>query len=170
MVFIARSFTVDGPSMLPTLHSGERLLVDKLTYRFASPTGRDHRLSLSGGSEPSLHQAGDRRSRRSRRDPRGRGLVNGVALEETYISSPTSAALPRASCPKITTLSWGTTATTRRQPQSPGGLRAAEADHRAGRLVRYWPVTRAGLLAEPSVAQAAKDRSVPRKRLIPREL
>ncbi len=37
MTFIARAFTVDGPSMLPTLHSGEKLLIDKVTYRFRPP-------------------------------------------------------------------------------------------------------------------------------------
>ncbi|NLA58833.1 MAG: signal peptidase I [Firmicutes bacterium] len=37
MTFIARAFTVDGPSMLPTLQSGEKLLIDKITYRFRPP-------------------------------------------------------------------------------------------------------------------------------------
>lgn len=38
MVFIARAYTVNGASMLPTLHHGERLLVDKLSYRFVAPS------------------------------------------------------------------------------------------------------------------------------------
>ena len=37
MAFIARAFTVDGPSMLPSLHTGEKLLIDKVTYRFRPP-------------------------------------------------------------------------------------------------------------------------------------
>lgn len=37
MVFIARAYTVNGDSMLPTLHHGERLLVDKISYRFTEP-------------------------------------------------------------------------------------------------------------------------------------
>ena len=37
MIFIARAYTVDGPSMLPTLVNGERLMVDKITYRFRPP-------------------------------------------------------------------------------------------------------------------------------------
>ncbi|MCK9221784.1 MAG: signal peptidase I [Limnochordia bacterium] len=37
MTFIARAFTIDGPSMLPTLTDGERLLIDKVTYRFRPP-------------------------------------------------------------------------------------------------------------------------------------
>ena len=37
MIFIARAYTVEGPSMLPTLVNGERLMVDKITYRFRPP-------------------------------------------------------------------------------------------------------------------------------------
>ena len=37
ITFIARAFTVDGPSMLPTLADGERLLIDQVTYRFRPP-------------------------------------------------------------------------------------------------------------------------------------
>lgn len=37
MIFIARAYTVNGPSMLPTLQHGERLLVDKISYRFIEP-------------------------------------------------------------------------------------------------------------------------------------
>lgn len=37
ITFIAQSFVVQGRSMEPTLHNGQRLLVDKLTYRFRPP-------------------------------------------------------------------------------------------------------------------------------------
>lgn len=37
MIFIARAYTVNGDSMLPTLRHGERLLVDKISYRFVAP-------------------------------------------------------------------------------------------------------------------------------------
>lgn len=35
--FVVESFLVDGVSMEPTLHDGERLLVNKLVYRFHPP-------------------------------------------------------------------------------------------------------------------------------------
>lgn len=41
MTFIARSFSVDGSSMYPTLHHGERLLVDEISYRFRAPERGD---------------------------------------------------------------------------------------------------------------------------------
>ncbi|HLN60509.1 MAG TPA: signal peptidase I [Symbiobacteriaceae bacterium] len=35
--FVVQVYMVEGPSMEPTLHTGERLLVNKLVYRFRSP-------------------------------------------------------------------------------------------------------------------------------------
>jgi signal peptidase I len=37
ITFIAQSFRVDGVSMMPTLHHGDRLMIDKLSYRFREP-------------------------------------------------------------------------------------------------------------------------------------
>lgn len=37
ITFIAQSFLVDGRSMEPTLHDGQRLMVNKFIYRFAKP-------------------------------------------------------------------------------------------------------------------------------------
>ncbi len=37
IVFVAQAFTVEGPSMEPTFVTGERILADKLTYRFRDP-------------------------------------------------------------------------------------------------------------------------------------
>lgn len=35
--FIVGNYIVDGPSMMPTLHNGDRLIVDKINYRFGQP-------------------------------------------------------------------------------------------------------------------------------------
>ena len=37
ITFIGQRTIVDGPSMEPTLESGDNLIVDKLTYRFSEP-------------------------------------------------------------------------------------------------------------------------------------
>lgn len=37
LIFVAQSFLVKGTSMDPTLQDGERLIVDKITYKFRSP-------------------------------------------------------------------------------------------------------------------------------------
>lgn len=35
--FILGNYIVDGPSMMPTLHNGDRLIVNKINYRFSQP-------------------------------------------------------------------------------------------------------------------------------------
>ena len=41
ITFIAQSFVVEGSSMEPSLHNRERLLVNKLVYRFRKPAYGD---------------------------------------------------------------------------------------------------------------------------------
>ena len=39
--FVAQTYLVDGESMAPTLHDGDRLLVEKVVYSFSDPARRD---------------------------------------------------------------------------------------------------------------------------------
>jgi signal peptidase I len=39
ITFVVQSFIVTGPSMEPTLYSGERLLINKFIFRFTEPLG-----------------------------------------------------------------------------------------------------------------------------------
>lgn len=41
ITFVAQSFVVDGQSMEPTLHNGERLFINKFIYRFKEPERGD---------------------------------------------------------------------------------------------------------------------------------
>src|SRR5690606_1689526 len=86
MGFVARSFIVDGPSMEPTLESGERLLVDQLTYRFREPKRGEIVIFRNPGntSETYIKRViglpGDVVSVRN-----GVLSVNGQVIEEPYI-------------------------------------------------------------------------------------
>lgn len=95
MTFVARAFTVEGPSMLPTLEDGQRLLVDRLTYRFRPPergdvivfrypaNPREHfikRIIGIPGDEVLI--------------TRGTVYVNGVPLDEKYVNGPMFTARP----------------------------------------------------------------------------
>ena len=41
MTFVGRSFVVEGASMEPTLHNRERIIVEKVSYRFRAPARGD---------------------------------------------------------------------------------------------------------------------------------
>ena len=41
ILFIAQSFLVEGSSMEPSFHDGQRLMVEKVSYRFSEPKRGD---------------------------------------------------------------------------------------------------------------------------------
>jgi len=157
MVFIARTFTVDGPSMLPTLHSGERLLVDKLTYRFRDPE-RGEIIVFRYPADPSHHfikrvigLPGDHVEIRG-----GKVYINGVALEETYTSSPTFGRFTSGVVPEGHYFVLGDNRNNSQDSRSPlvGYVPRNLIVGRA--LLRYWPINRAVVFTAPQVAQAAE--------------
>lgn len=86
MTFVARAFTVDGPSMMPTLLDGERLLVDKISYRFIEPRRGDI-VVFRYPADPTQHfikriigLPGDTVEVRG-----GQVFINGSLLTENYV-------------------------------------------------------------------------------------
>ncbi len=86
---ISARVRVDGFSMLPTLHDGEFVLVNKLAYRVGSPTPGDI-IVFRSTTTPDLDLikriigvSGDKISIGG-----GRVIVNGQTLNEPYINAP----------------------------------------------------------------------------------
>ncbi len=89
ITFVVQSFRVDGPSMEPTLHDGQRLFVNKFIYRFKTPQRGDiivfNPKGVSGtrfikriiglpGETVEIHG--------------GKVFVDSNALDEEYIKAP----------------------------------------------------------------------------------
>ncbi|NLG86526.1 MAG: signal peptidase I [Firmicutes bacterium] len=90
ITFVVQSFIVTGPSMEPTLKSGERLLINKFIYRFTEPT-RGNIVVFHPLARPRedyikrvIAVAGETVEIRD-----GKVWVNGTALIEPYIKEPT---------------------------------------------------------------------------------
>jgi len=102
ITFIVQSFRVEGSSMEPSLHDGQRLIVDKLTYRFGKPKVGDvivfryptdvNRMFI----KRVIGIPGDEIMIRD-------GIVyrNGHPLVENYINGPTHGAFTRNDGPVI---------------------------------------------------------------------
>lgn len=90
ITFVVQSFVVDGSSMEPTLHHGQRLLVNKFLFHFTSPQPGDiivfrypanpredfiKRVIGIGGDTIGITE--------------GKVTVNGQILNETYLAEPT---------------------------------------------------------------------------------
>lgn len=98
--YVVELYVVEGPSMRPTLQSGERLVVNKFIYRFQQPQRGevvvfrypfDQRRDFI---KRVIAVAGDQVEIRD-----GLVMVNGRVLNEPYIRQPTRGIYPAALVP-----------------------------------------------------------------------
>ncbi len=90
IAFIAQSFLVEGTSMEPSLHHGQRLMVEKVSYRFGEP---------NRGEVVVFRYPGDQRRKFIKRIiglpgdeitiKNGFLHINGLRMDENYINGPT---------------------------------------------------------------------------------
>ena len=146
-VFLAQATRVEGQSMEPNLHTDERLIIEKLSYRFHKPERGDivvlkppHRSRV-----PLIKRViglpGDWVAIRN-----GAVYVNDVQLDEPYLDQATLGEMARTLVPEEHVLVLGDN-------------RRASNDSRAFGMVpyediigkawfRYWPVDRLGLIKD----------------------
>ena len=90
--FVLAHFVVDGTSMYTTLHDGDRVFVNKLSYRLHDPNRGDvvvlHQITGAVRARP--HQAGHRPAGRDDRDPQLRGAHRRRACSTSRTSTPRS--------------------------------------------------------------------------------
>ncbi|MDI6870195.1 MAG: signal peptidase I [Bacillota bacterium] len=151
MTFIARSFFVEGYSMEPTLHHGERLLVDELTYRFRPPA-RGEIVVLRFPANPRMRfikrvigVPGDRIVIQG-----GRVILNGRPLEEGYIAEPARSDAGPYVVPPDSYFVLGDNRNNSQDSRFPtvGYVPRRLVVGRA--ILRYWPLTRVGLVRLPA--------------------
>ncbi len=148
MTFVARAFTVDGPSMQPTLYSGEKLIVDRLSYRLHTPMAGDL-VVFRFPADPTLFYI-----KRLVGVPgdvveiaEGTVYVNGVPLHEDYTAEPVLGAFGPCVVPPDHYFVLGDN---RNNSEDSRSIRVGfvPANSIIGRaLWRYWPLSRAGRLA-----------------------
>jgi signal peptidase I len=150
ITFIAQSFMVQGASMEPSLHHGERLLVDKLTYRFRPPK-RGEIIVFRYPTDPRYRYIkrviglpGDQIEIR-----RHQLYINGQPVQENYINGPTYGDFGPVIVPEDTVFVLGDNRNnsddSRFSDVGPVPLRYV-----VGRAIfLYWPVSHLGVLRIP---------------------
>lgn len=142
-LFVGRAFTVEGPSMMPTLHGGERLLVDKLTYRFRTPK-RGEIIVFRYPAVPNhyfikrvIGLPGDEVVIRS-----GRVLINGTPLIESYTNGDVLGQFGTYVVPEDHYFVLGDNRNNSQDSRSSavGSVPRSLVEGRA--LFRYWPLNR----------------------------
>jgi len=88
IAFVAQTYVVEGASMEPTLHNGERILTEKVSYRFKDPQRGDIIVLKSPSVRPYVKRvigiAGDEVLIRDKKL-----YINGECIEERYIKEAT---------------------------------------------------------------------------------
>ncbi|MBO8126259.1 MAG: signal peptidase I [Firmicutes bacterium] len=152
MTFIGRSYVVDGSSMVPTLHNGERLLVDKLTYRFSEPKRGDI-IVFKFPANPKYRYIkrvigipGDKIMIEN-----GSVYLNGVRLEEPYVSEPVKERFGPFEVPEDRVFVLGDNRNNSQDSRYTlvGYVPYKLIEGRA--LIRYWPLTRIDLIQRPDI-------------------
>jgi signal peptidase I len=136
--FLAQATRVYGQSMEPNLHSNERLVVEKLSYRFHGPRRGDIVVlhDPTGGPELLIKRvvglAGERVTMSD-----GRVFIDGVLLDEPYLSQPTLSQGRSWLVPPLSVFVMGDNRSASRDSRVFG---AVPLDQIVGRAVfRYWP-------------------------------
>ena len=151
MIFIARAYTVNGDSMLPTLHHGERLLIDKISYRFIDPS-RGEIIVFKNPSNTSeqfvkrvIGLPGDEVA-----NIQGVEYINGQHIEEDYTMAPARIGFAPQIVPEGTYFVLGDNRNNSEDSRfSRVGFLPRELI--IGRAIwRYWPLNRISLMQRPA--------------------
>lgn len=156
MVFVAQAFTVDGPSMEPTFYTGERILADKLTFRFRDPRRGDvivfdppvesdyyiKRIVGIPGDEVMIRN--------------GKLYVNGLVASDDYTTGPMAGDYGPAIVPENSYFVLGDNRINSKDSRD-RSVGMIPRNLIIGRvLLRYWPLSRTGLIESATVI-AAED-------------
>jgi signal peptidase I len=144
-VFLAQATRVYGQSMQPNLHTNERLVVEKLSYRFHGPRRGDVVVlhDPSGGSELLIKRViGLPGERVTIAD--GRVFIDGVELEEPYLDQETEGSGRSWLVPPLQVFVMGDNRQASRDSRSFGTIKRDQIIGRA--LFRYWPLDQIDIL------------------------
>ncbi len=143
-LFLAQATRVYGQSMEPTLGSNDRVIIEKLSYRFHPPRRGDIVVVvLSERSQPLIKRIvglpGETIAIRN-----GQVFINGKPLDEPYLKGPTYGFLPPTRIPAMHYFVLGDNRNASSDSRTFGPIPRESIKGRA--LFRYWPPHKVGIL------------------------
>lgn len=144
-VFLAQATRVYGQSMEPNLHTDERLVIEKVSYRLHAPQRGDVVVLRDPGGSPELlikRVVGLPGERVMVTD--GRVYIDGVPLDEPYLAQPTRDDGRTWVVPPLHVFVMGDNRSASRDSRSFGPVPMEEIVGHA--LFRYWPLHAIGPL------------------------
>jgi len=144
-VFLAQATRVYGQSMEPNLHTDERLVIEKVSYRFHGPRRGDVVVLHDPGGSPELlikrvvGLPGERVTVAG-----GRVFIDGNPLTEPYLDQDTVGGGRSWIVPPLAVFVMGDNRSASRDSRTFGPVAMDQIVGRA--LVRYWPLEEVGPL------------------------
>ena len=144
-VFLAQATRVYGQSMEPSLHTNERLVVEKLSYRFHGPRRGDIVVlhDPTGGPELLIKRVVGLSGERVTMSD-GRVAIDGAPLEEPYLSQPTLGQGRSWLVPPLSVFVMGDNRGASRDSRVFGPVPMEQLVGRA--VFRYWPPDGVGIM------------------------
>jgi len=137
--FVARAWVVDGPSMQPNLYYGQRVMIEKITYRlFHGPRRGDVVVvDVADSTEPLIKRVvalpGETIEIRG-----GQVIIDGELLEEPWVEYAGGRDLPPTTVPPLHVFILGDNRPNSRDSRAFGPVHVDQIDGRA--LFIYWPL------------------------------
>jgi signal peptidase I len=101
-LFLAQATQVQGQSMEPNLHTAQRLVVEKITYRFHGPRRGDIVvIDLPEAGPELLIKRVIALPGETITSEDGQVTINGLPLEEPYVTGPGGRAVPEQTVPPL---------------------------------------------------------------------
>jgi signal peptidase I len=145
--FVARAWIVDGPSMQPNLYYGERVMIEKITYRlFHGPRRGDIVVvDMPDSPEPLIKRvvalAGETIEIRG-----GQVYIDGEPIEEPWVEYAATQDFPPTTVPPLHIFIIGDNRPNSHDSRSFGPVHVDQVEGRA--LFIYWPPEHVGTLVD----------------------
>lgn len=147
-VFLAQATRVEGQSMEPNLHDDQRLIIEKVTYRFHAPERGDIVVLRppQQSSEPLIKRVVGL-SGETLEIHDGRVYIDGKLVDEPYLNQPTWGTVDPILIPEGHVFVMGDN---RRASNDSRAFGVVALDDIIGRAwMRYWPPSEVGIVTVP---------------------
>jgi signal peptidase I len=144
--FVARAWIVEGPSMQPNLYYGERVMIEKVSYRFHGPRRGDIVVvDMPDSPEPLIKRVvalpGETIEIHG-----GRVYIDGQPIEEPWVEYTAAQDYPPTTVPPLHVFIIGDNRPNSRDSRTFGPVHVDQIEGRA--LFIYWPLEHAGTLVD----------------------